>query len=150
MERWYRVFGGDAPCTVEDLVTVLRAAGYEASAHVQADAAGWFRVEFTFTDGVSIALDRYRADEDGIRAELNSWAAWVETHGDDALHTRLMERLIQTAQLFMLVADSDITDRRCEVLIGFVAARTGGVYQIDGRGLFADETLIIEESEPEA
>ncbi len=136
MERWYRVFGGEGPCDPYDLVLTLRAGGFDPTAHVQSDDGGWFRVELSFPDGLTLSLDRYHANEDGIRAELNSWAAWVEAHGDDPAHVRLMERLIQSVHLFTLAVDSDISDRRYDFLIGSLALLTGGIYQIDGRGIF--------------
>ncbi len=146
MERWYRIFGGGQPCDPETLITSLLAAGFEATAAIHSDAAGWFQAEFTFTNGPTLIVDRYRCDEDGIRAELNSWAAWIETRGDNPLHVRLMERLIQTAQLFTLVAETDDADRLCECLSRILAAMTGGIYQIDGRGLFdAEGTLLVAE-----
>ena len=123
MERWHRVFGTSADPP-------------------DADPGGWVRGDLTFANGMGIFLDRYDAEEDGIRQELNSWAAWVETRGDDAAHVRLMERIIQTKQLIVFcVGDEGIAvgERLCRL----IAASTGGIYQIDGRGLFDAEGALL-------
>ena len=120
MDRWHRVFGITLPD--ED---ALRTALTEAGAS-------------------SLAIDHYLAEEDGIRAELNSWAAWVESRDDDLRSVRLMERLVQTEHLFVfgLTDESELGATVCRML----AAMTTGMYQIDGCGLFdADGTLLVAE-----
>ena len=115
MGRWYRVFGSLDTATA-DL-------------------------------GVStpLTLERYRADEEGIRAELNSWAAFLETCAGPH-HILLMERAIQTRQLFTLHDPTGDADRACVALCQRLAAVTAGFYQIDGFGFFdADGTPLVEE-----
>jgi hypothetical protein len=95
-------------------------------------------------DGVSLQLERYIAGEDGLRAELNSWAAWLETQESAPEHVALMERMIQTAQLFTLHANAE--SAAAEQLCRFLAGSTAGIYQIDGRGLFAaNGSLLVPE-----
>jgi hypothetical protein len=66
-------------------------------------------------------------------------------------HADLMRHVIQTKQLVTLRrpldhADEAALDRLCDEVVRFLAARTEGVYQIDGRGWFtaAGELLLPE------
>ena len=88
-----------APQTILDHLNGL---GVRVAGRFEADAAGWFRAEFDFGGAAPPQLDRFLATEKGIRAELSSWAAFLETCADNANHLSLMERMIQTAQLFTL------------------------------------------------
>ena len=111
----------------------------------------WYRV-FGSLDtsaglGVSapLLLECFRADEEGIRAELNSWAAILETC-DGPHHIPLMERTIQTKQLFTLHDPTDGARLVCVSLCQHLAAVTAGFYQIDDIGFFdADGTLMVKE-----
>ena len=141
---WYRVFGSDpempAPAVILDHLTGLFAS---VRGEFAADATGWYRADI-IVDGVSLQLERYVAGEEGVRAELNSWAAWLETREDSPAHIALMERLIQTTQLFTLRASAE--SPAGEQLCRFLADVTAGIYQIDGRGLFAaDGALLVPE-----
>ncbi len=97
--------------------------------------------------GGSILLERYSADEEGIRAELNSWAAYLETCGGPH-HVYLMERTIQARHLFTLHDPTkDELDSGCVALCRHLAIETAGFYQIDAIGFFdADGTLLVAES----
>jgi hypothetical protein len=133
---WYRVFGAsDAEpppaATLERLNELAPVAGA-----FHGDDAGWFRAELTAA-GAPMELERFLATEEGIRAELNSWAAHVEACGDSPEHVRLMERMIQTRQLFTVRGTA--SDEVCIALCRFLAETTDGVYQIDGRGFFATD-----------
>ena len=139
---WYRVFGASsempAPAAILAFLTSRCAS---VSGDFATDATGWYRAEL-FVDNVPLPLERYLAEEEGIRAELNSWAAWLETHENAPEHVRLMERMIQTAQLFTLHGEG--SEQVCLDLCRFLAAQTAGVYQIDERGFFAaDGTLLV-------
>ena len=92
-------------------------------------------------DGAALQLERFLAEEEGIRAELNSWAAWLETRENAPEHVRLMERMIQTKQLFTLqsIEESAQAERLCR----FLAEITLGVYQIDVRGFFAADGVLL-------
>ena len=93
-----------------------------------------------------LVLECFHADEEGIRAELNSWAAFLETC-DGPHHVRLMEKAIQTRQLFTLHDPTEAgLDLACTTLCRHLATVTAGFYQIDGLGFFAaDGTLLVEE-----
>ena len=92
-----------------------------------------------------LTLECFRADEEGIRAELNSWAAFLETC-DGPHHIPLMERTIQTKQLFTLHDPTDEAPFACITLCRHLASITAGFYQIDDIGFFdAAGTLLVEE-----
>ena len=134
---WYRIFGGsdvdpDHNAILEHLNRID-----EVHGHFHGDDDGWFHADLMWGD-VTLLLDRYTADEEGIRAELNTWAAVVEAHLGGAEQTWLMERLIQTRQLFTLQGpETGNGQLLCSALCEYLARTTDGVYQIDGKGLFA-------------
>jgi hypothetical protein len=125
------------------ILTFLTSRFASVSGEFATDASGWYQAEL-LVDGVRLQLERYLAEEEGIRAELNSWAAWLETREDAPEHVRLMERMIQTVQLFTLHGEG--AEQVCIDLCRFLAGATAGVYQIDGRGFFAaDGALLVSE-----
>jgi hypothetical protein len=79
-----------------------------------ADASGWYRADLV-VDGLTFQLERYVADEPGIRAEPNSWAAWLETRANASEHLPLMERMIQRSDeldpVFHLIRLVDLPDQ---------------------------------------
>ena len=115
------------------------------------DAAGWFRADLTLGAGAPLALERFTSDEEGIRSELNSWAAYLETCTHSPQHGPLMERVIQARQLFTVSRPADHPDesasaRVCVELCRFLAGATAGFYQIDEQGFFsAAGTLLVAE-----
>jgi hypothetical protein len=145
---WYRVFGGSSRMPApSDILAFLLRQDAAASGEFAADDSGWYQAD-VLIDGRPLQMERYLADEQGIRAELNSWAAWLETREDAPEHLRLMERIIQTAQLFTLQCrdESANADRVGVALCRYLAENTAGVYQIDGRGFFAaDGRLLVSE-----
>jgi hypothetical protein len=144
MPIWYRVFGrGEAepaPAALLERLNGLAAVAGEFGG----DAAGWFRADFAVAGGPSLHLERFLSTEEGIRAELNSWAAHLET-GDDPRGAALMERVIQSKQLFTLERpdDAEGADGLCVALCRLLAETTDGVYQIDGRGFFAADGAFL-------
>src|SRR5438552_3803584 len=77
MSQWFRVFGRSA-ATVEPaaLLEHLHGQGFPVAGHFRGDDRGWFRAELVFAaDAPPVVVERYLADEEGIRLELNSWAA---------------------------------------------------------------------------
>ncbi|HEY7307899.1 MAG TPA: hypothetical protein VH643_00930 [Gemmataceae bacterium] len=145
---WYRIFGGGSEMPAPAAILEFLSGRYASvSGEFAADASGWYQADL-LVDGVPLQLERYLADETGIRAELNSWAAWLETREDAPAHLRLMERMIQTSQLLTLrsIEASPRTEAVCGTLCRFLAGLTAGVYQIDGRGFFAaDGALLVSE-----
>jgi hypothetical protein len=134
-----------APTAIE---AALAGAG---TVRFHADEAGWFAAEVSLGPGSPVRVERWLADEEGIRDELNSWAAYLETLDYNPHHRELMERAIQTQQLFTIrrpidCADEALLDRVVEALCRHLATVTEGFYQADGRGFFAaDGTRLIEE-----
>ena len=114
--------------------------------------ARWYRV-FGSLDAAPalaveppLALECFSADEEGIRAELDSWAAFLETC-DGPHAVPLMERAIQTRNLFTLHDPTEAgLDHACVTLCQHLATLTAGFYQIDDIGFFAaDGTLLVSE-----
>jgi hypothetical protein len=144
MVVWYRVFGSNSEMPPPAAI-LEHLAGLAVSVRGEftADATGWYQVDLHIDD-MSIQLERYVVGEEGVRAELNTWAAWLETRESFPEAVRLMERMIQTAQLFTLqtATESPVSEQLCR----FLAAATAGIYQIDGRGIFAaDGALLVSE-----
>jgi hypothetical protein len=98
-----------------------------------------------------VTLDRYLTAEDDIRAELNAHAAELETCDYSPHAARLVERVALTKQLVVIREPLDASDEvaRENLLTAtcrFLAARTDGVYQVDGKGWFAaDGELLVQE-----
>lgn len=140
---WYRVFGrsGSEPLPAA-LAAYLHAVGLEVEPHFRGDDLGWTTGELRLPGtGTSVVLQRYTADADDIRDDLNSHAAELEATGNGLLITRMMAHVIQTRQLFTLSKPIDATDevvleRVLDETCRFLAAATDGVFQIDGRGWF--------------
>jgi hypothetical protein len=141
---WYRVFAASAADPDPDALLALLNRFATAEGRFRADAAGWFHADFV-CDDIELSLDRYTADEEGVRAELNTWAAFVESLPGGAEHAALMQRLIQTRQLFALDGPATARGRLlCVVLCDHLARTADGVYQIDGKGFFdRDGTLLL-------
>ena len=83
MSRWYRVFGSAAEQPrPEELLEVLRTLGVTAPVRVRGDEDGWTALEVVLAEGAGALAGRVLpGGETGIRAELNTWAAWLETCG---------------------------------------------------------------------
>jgi hypothetical protein len=145
MIPWYRIFAGSSDMPAPDALREFLSGRYASvSAEFAEDDSGWYQANL-LVDGVSLQLERYLADEAGIRAELNSWAAWLETRENVPEHIRLMERMIQTAQLFLLQSkeESARAESICIALCRFLAGKTFGVYQIDESGVFAADGHLL-------
>jgi hypothetical protein len=153
MTRWLRVFGTSvrAPEPAE-LLEFLRGFAKEASGDFHGDAQGWFQAEIAVgAERPHLYLERYLATEEGMRHELNAWAAWVETFEDHPAQGTLMQHLTSTAQVFTVrpPADEEEALSNEELWIGlcrFLARESAGVYQVDDEGFYsADGTLLLAE-----
>ena len=141
MSTWYRVFGSNEtepePAALLEYLRILEPG---ISAKFRGDDQGWFRVELAGSL-TGLSLERYLATEEGIRQQLNTWAAWLETVPDNPLAAPLMARLIGTKQVFT-VECADHEEHESEVgamlfaLCKFLAQVTDGVYQVDRAGFF--------------
>lgn len=129
---WHRVFG------LNDLMPQpgeMQARFGWGEIHVRGDDLGW-----TSLEAGALRIERYLADADDIRDDLDAWAAWIESRAPEPQQTALMQQIISTKQLLTFQAESG------EDLARFLAAKTAGLYQIDSRGLFAaDGTLLVGE-----
>lgn len=148
---WYRVFAlTDVEIQPGQLLEQLDRAGVPVRAHFRGDDEGWFEAELV-RDGLSVTLSRFVATEDGFRAEMNTWAAWVELHENNPHRDFLMRQLIAVRQVFAAElpdeepARSALSPVALE-LCKYLAEQTGGYYQIDHQGFFnAETTLLIAE-----
>ena len=147
---YYRVFGtNNAAINPATLLEHLHGLDFEVTGHFKGDAQGWFRAELIYPDAVArFELERFLATEEGIRAQLNTWAAWLETACPD--QPCWLQHLISTTQVFTLHCISEDADEAsepfCQCLCQFLAMTTAGIYQADGEGFFtADGTLIATE-----
>jgi hypothetical protein len=147
---WYRAFGlTTADIQPAQLLEHLQRAGHDVHAHFRGDDQGWFEAELSVED-MPVRLNRYLLHEEGIRAQLNTWAGWVETHEQHPQRNFLMQQLISVLQLFsMEVPDTEsaeVLGPLCLETSRYLARQTSGYYYIDGQGLFsADDTLLIPE-----
>lgn len=154
MRRWYRVFArSEAMPGLAELENSL--AGLGVSLHVDASDEGWFRIEGGSGDQPGEPLfevERFLVEEEGIRGELNSWAAHIETCEETPQQAPLMERIIQSRQLFTLSPSGDdlkgdLADRCCLMLSRRLAGLADGVYHVDGEGFCsADGTHLFADS----
>lgn len=152
MGLWYRVFAAsDAGVPADAILAHLRGLGAAVAGDFRGDGGGWFAAELRFADSTPLHLERFLADEEGIRGELNSWAAFLETCDYSPNYPALMERMVQTRQLFTLrrpidAADDLLVERLCVGLCRFLAGAADGVWQADDEGFFAaDGTLLLQE-----
>jgi hypothetical protein len=150
---WYRVFGrSDSEPSPAALAAHLHARGRPVEPHFRGDDLGWTGGELRLPGaGSPVMVQRYLAAEEDIRDDLNAHAAELETMDYGPNHARLMEHVVQTAQLVTLrkpldAADEVAVEEVLEEACRFLAAATDGVYQVDGRGWFAaDGTLLLRE-----
>jgi hypothetical protein len=153
MNLWFRVFGeNETQPQPAELLEIMRGLGVEAQGHFRGDDQGWFAAELVLVAGETpLYLERFLSTEDGIRAELNTWAAWLETCDYSANHQTLMQHMVSTKQLFTVRKPIDhaneiLIDKLCVGVCQFLARATDGVYQADNQGFFAaDGTLLLQE-----
>jgi hypothetical protein len=157
MSQWFRVFArGAAAVEPAALLEHLHGLGFAVAGHFRGDDRGWFRAELVFAaNAPPIIVERYLADEEGVRLELNTWAAWLEEQENNTHALPLMERLIITKEAFTLhhaaedaddFEDTATVERLCLTCCRYLAAATDGVYQADHHGFFAaDGTPLVPE-----
>jgi hypothetical protein len=148
---WFRVFGTNE-VQPQPAALLEHLAGLDAtcSGNFRGDDQGWFEAELHRGGRPFLQMERYLAREEGIRPELNSWAAWLETAEGNPNQGWLMEQVINTRQLFTLrPPDGQVSPDAVRIgteLCRYLARSTGGVYQVDGIGfLAADGALLIAE-----
>jgi hypothetical protein len=145
---WYRVFAlseaGPAPEQVREF---LHALDPKARGNFHADEQGWFAVDIKIPgEETGIRLERFLSSEEGIRAELNTWAAWLETQENNPHVGRLMQHMISTKQIFTLQEDPSSGQSTADVCTGlcrFLAELSDGVYQADAQGFLDAAGLLL-------
>lgn len=152
MGLWMRVFARSEG-TPDPVLLAEKVAGWlpGATCHFQGDASGWFHLEIKPPKGGPIQVDRYHVEEEGIRRDLNTWAAWVETCDYCPDAPALMERIIQSRQFFTVMRSLDTpdetgTENLCSGLCQLLAANLDGMWQADNQGLkSASGDLLLQE-----
>ena len=140
MTLWHRVFGrSDSGLSPAEIAERLAREGFACTAHFKGDALGWTSGELRFATGSPIFLARYLAKPDDLRADLNAFAAELETLTYSENAQPLMERVIQTEQLVTLRKPVDheneaILETICDFLLKELAHACDGIYQVDGTG----------------
>jgi hypothetical protein len=147
---WYRIFGAsEAPPDLEAMLAFLRGADFVVEGEFHGDEQDWFQAVLVSPETHEpIELARFLASEEGIRDELNAWAAWIEANGDSSTHLQLMQQIISTRQLITLLAPDDpqhhvALDLLCTAASQFLARETAGIYQIDEQGLYAPNGILL-------
>jgi hypothetical protein len=154
MGSWLRVFGQidvhPDPAELSEAVQHI-ACGWDV--RFEFSERGWQRAEIQWPGGTTtLVVERFWRDEEGIREELQAWAAWLETCEDNPHHERLMQHLTSTQQVFTLWSeweqqDAGGLDHVCQAICQYLARATDGVYQVDQQGFFdRDGTLLVSES----
>lgn len=133
----YRVFGSsDVEPEVAELGKNL---GFRIG-RTRRDEQGWFSTELLLDDELTVRVERYLATEPGVRNELNTWTAWLETVPESTARDLLHDRIVCTRQVLTFEVEGDETEeetnRICTALCRRVAVATAGVYQVDGQGFF--------------
>jgi hypothetical protein len=148
-----RVFGRSEQVPNATLVMDAVAA-LARSAHVmgELDSAEWYQLAIHLSEQETpIFLERFHRTDEGIRGELQAWAAWLETCDYSPNHEPLMTHMIETQQVFTVrkpidCANEVLVDNVCVAICQFLAQAADGNYQIDGKGFFApDGTMLLQE-----
>lgn len=145
---WYRVFGRSEVEPRPDVVLDwLRTIEPGARVQFHADDEGWFAADLDVPgEDTTLRLERFLSTEEGIRAELNTWAAWLETKENNPYAVSLMQHMISTKQIFTLQTDPTAGDRTVEIcneLCRHLARLTDGVYQADAQGFLDAQGLLL-------
>jgi hypothetical protein len=154
---WHRVFSkSPAEPDPAALLEHLQRQGLQVTGNFRGDDQGWFSAEITFEDGVApMQIERYLSLEEGIRGDLNAWAAWMESLDDNPHAEPLMQHMVSTAQVFTLRQPVQLikalrSTPLCFEACLFLAQATDGVFQIDDRGFFdAQGKLLVDAEEGE-
>jgi hypothetical protein len=141
---WRRIFARNTNLIQpHEILEELQRSNLKAEGHFKGDDLGWTSGELIYGPGSPIMIDRYLTVEDNLRHDLNTWAAELETMDYSPNNGILMERVIQTAQMFTIRIpidnpDETLTERIGLLICQYLARCCDGVYQIDGEGWFDD------------
>jgi hypothetical protein len=149
---WHRIFcRGDERLAPAAFLEHLHSSGLAVETDFRGDDLGWTTAVMRLGTGSPVYIERYRVQEDDLRDDLNSWAAFLETCDYSPNHDMLMERVIQTRQLITLRKPIDHSDevgidKLCLAICRFLAANADGIYQIDDDGWYtANGELLLKE-----
>ena len=80
MPLWYRIFGRSCAAVPKSaVVDCMRELGTDVAGDFDGGETDWFQATLTCGALGTLVLERFLATEEGIRAELNTWAAFLET-----------------------------------------------------------------------
>ncbi len=145
----YRIFAAnDASVEPVQFLGHLVALGLRVTANFRGDRLGWYQADLVATDDQEpIKLERFLSSEEGLRNQLNTWAAWLETVPEHPQLDRVWRHLIGARQVFTLSPPPDYPLAEiCLPICHYLARQTEGIYQWDGQGFFAaDGELLLKE-----
>ena len=151
MRDRFRVFGrNEARLEPAAIMQLVRARAIPCSGKFRGDDQGWFSAEFVWEDQTPfLRLECYLAVEEGLRGELNTWVAWLESEDYNSAQEWLMDHMIHAKQFFTLEplagqARGAAVAELCVELCQLLARETDGIYQVDGQGLFAPDGALLQ------
>ncbi len=149
---WYRVFCRSGVGIAHgELLDRVQQRERPVIVRFKGDDLGWTSAEFTLGTGTPVYAERYLTNEDEIRDDLNTWAAYLETLDYSPNNVSLMERVIQSRQLVTIRKPLDhpnesAIDDLCQSICQVIAAAADGMYQVENIGWYAaDGTLLLQE-----
>ncbi len=149
---WSRVFGSldrnPDPARLERAALALVP---QAAVHLKGDDLGWFCAEISWNQGAPLTIESFAATDPEVRADLNTWAAYVETCDYSPNAHSLMVKIALAQQIITLRrpidhADESGLDRLMQGMAKHLALEIDGIFQIDEAGFFDKTgTLLLEE-----
>lgn len=150
MAGWFRVFllqeDGPKPSGIMECLQSLIP---EVKGKFRTDEDGWFQLIIDHSSIGELTIDHFLTSEKGVRSEINTWAAWLESKQ----RFDLMERIIQVKQILSFEVTPEMEDNVSDSLVYkrlalALAALAEGVVHIDAVGfLEPDGTLLIEDED---
>ena len=150
MAGWFRVFllqeDGPKPSGIMECLQSLIP---EVKGKFRTDEDGWFQLILDHPSIGELTIDHFLTSEKGVRAEINTWAAWLESKQ----RFDLMERIIQVKQILSFEVTPEMEDNVSDALVYkhlalALAALAEGVVHMDAVGfLEPDGTLLIEDED---
>jgi hypothetical protein len=135
---WHRVFcrsTDEVPPAV--LAAALHETGFPVAPHFKGDGLGWTRGDLWLHGAAAVAVERFLTAEDGLRPDLNAFAAELEAADAGPGTADLMRRVIQTQQLITVSAAEGVAaDELVTAVCQFFATASDGVVLAEGRGWF--------------
>jgi hypothetical protein len=149
---WYRVFcRGNEEIKPAKLLARLHENGVVLTGHFKGDDLGWTSAELQIGIGSPLLVERFLTKEDDLRNDLNTWAAFLETLNYSDQNIPLMERMIQTQQLYTIRepinhSNEILVKDACRLVSEILAQSADGVFQIEDDGWYSAEgDLLVKE-----